>query len=336
MALIEDLIVADYGTFVGMKGRRLRVNVPEQKPLDAPLMHLRSVQMLTRAATISAAAIAACCEHGIPIHFIDAVTGNYATVLSPHLTTVTTNRRCQMDAINTRRGVAIARQIGAGKVRSQLVNLRYLARRLEGDLAHEFHLSQLDLEDCAAHLETARAECLDDIRAELMGLEGRAGRVYWETLALLIPEAYPWPGRTGRHATDPVNSLLNYGYGILYGEVQNALTIAGLEPYIGLLHTDRPGKPSLTLDLIEEFRAPIVDRTLMGLLNRQFTVTIDDNGRLTRETRRAYADHILSRLNAQGVYQAKRYQLRSIIQMQARLLAAAFRGDAHYVSYTGG
>jgi CRISPR-associated protein Cas1 len=133
-----------------------------------------------------------------------------------------------------------------------------------------------------------------------------------------------------------VNCLLNYGYGILYGEVQNALVIAGLEPYIGLVHTDRPGKPSLTLDLIEEFRAPIVDRTVVGLVNRHYEVRMDEEGRLEREFRKNYAEHILSRLNAQGVYQKKRYQLRSIIQLQARALAAALRGECTYESYTGG
>jgi CRISPR-associated protein Cas1 len=155
-------------------------------------------------------------------------------------------------------------------------------------------------------------------------------------LGPLIPESYAWSGRSGRHATDTTNILLNYGYGILYGEVQNALVIAGLEPYAGLIHTDRPGKPSLTCDLIEEFRAPIVDRTVIGLLNRGYEVKLDEHGRLEREIRRGFAEHILSRLNAQGTVGGKRYILRSIIQMQARRLAAAFRGESEYESYTGG
>jgi CRISPR-associated protein Cas1 len=169
-----------------------------------------------------------------------------------------------------------------------------------------------------------------------MGIEGQCGYLYWQAIGLVIPEEYGWTGRRKRHATDPVNCLLNYGYGILYGEVQNALVIAGLEPYAGLLHTDRPGKPSLTLDLIEEFRAPIVDRTVVGLVNRNYQVEFDANGKLEREFRKGYAEHILSRLNAQGTYEDKRFQLRSIIQLQARKLAAAMRGEIVYISYTGG
>lgn len=336
MPIIEDLVVSEYGAFVGLKGRRLRVTVPDKPTQEAPIMHLQTVQIATRSASISAAALSACCESGVPVLFVDPVEGNYASVLSPYLTTVTLSRRAQMQAVETSLGVTIARQIALGKIGSQITNLRYLARRLEDEPADALRLAQLDLTDYAASLESLDGAHIDDVRDYIMGMEGRSARVYWEALGHLIPTDYAWPGRRGRHAIDPINSLLNYGYGILYGEVQNALVIAGLEPYVGLLHTDRPGKPSLTLDLVEEFRAPIVDRTVIGLVGRKFTVSQDDNGRMTRDTRRTYADHILSRLSAQGTYQRKRYQLRSIIQKQARLLAAAFRGESDYTAYTAG
>jgi CRISP-associated protein Cas1 len=336
MPIIEDLIVSDYGASVGLVGRRIRVSVPEAKPTDAPLMHLKSVQILTRAANISAAALAACCEAGIPVHIIDSVQGAVASVISPALTSVVTSRRCQIEAAYNAIGIETARQIGLGKIRSQITNLRYLVRRADDETAEKLHIAALDLTDHLAKLEKLEAETLDDVRAVMMGIEGYSTRIYWGAWSSLLPEHYAWTGRTGRHATDKINSLLNYGYGILYGEVQNALVIAGLEPHVGLLHTDRPGKPSLTLDLIEEFRAPIVDRTVIGLARRNFVVEQTDDGRMTRETRKAYAEHILSRLNAQGVYDKKRYSLRAIIQLQARKLAAAFRDECGYIAYSGG
>lgn len=336
MAIIEDLVVSEHGAFVGLHSQRLRVSVKDQKIVDAPLMHLRSVQITTRSASLSAAALAACCEAGIPVHFIDAVQGNYATILSPHLTTVVETRRKQIMAVEDMTGVGIAQQIGAGKIRSQAANLRYIARRQPEDCAQMLQQASIDLLAYADLLTKMEANTIQEVRAEIMGIEGYCARIYWNALSSLIPTSYGWTGRTGRHATDPINCLLNYGYGILYGEVQNALVIAGLEPYLGLVHTDRPGKPSLTLDLIEEFRAPIIDRTVIGLANRQYEVHLDPDGRLTRETRRSYADHVLSRLNAQGLYHKKRYTLRSIIQLQARRLAAALRGECDYSAYTGG
>lgn len=336
MAIIEDLIVSEYGAFIGLQGQRLRVTVKDAVLTEAPLLHLRSVQVHTRSASVSAAALAACCGSGIPVHFVDSVEGNLATVISPTLTTVVTTRRCQIAALENNLGVDAARQIAAGKIRSQVANLRYLARRQEGETAHDLQQAAIDLLGYADSLERLTAENLEDVREAMMGTEGYCARLYWGVVGKLFPTEYAWPGRTGRHATDPLNSLLNYGYGILYGEVQNALVIAGLEPYVGLLHADRPGKPSLTLDLIEEFRAPIVDRTVIGLANRHYEVRFDTDGRLERDFRKNYAEHVVSRLNAQGVYEKKRYTLRSIIQMQARNLASALRGEEPYRAYSGG
>lgn len=100
MPLIDNLIVSDYGAFIGLKGRRIIVTIPEQAAVDAPLMHLRSVQVLTRSASISAAALAACCHHGIPVHFIDSVEWKLKAVCiwwitrTPSAIMVTGNPRC--------------------------------------------------------------------------------------------------------------------------------------------------------------------------------------------------------------------------------------------------
>jgi CRISPR-associated protein Cas1 len=336
MAIVEDLVVSEYGSFLGVHSERLRVSVPEQKTQDAPLLHLQSVQIVTRSASLSASAIAACCEAGIPIHFVDPFEGHYASLLSSKLTTVVTTRRAQLEAMQQERGVQIASRLAAGKLQAQAANLRYIAKRRDEVTAHELRMVALDLAASAQKLLELRADSIEVVRQQLFGIEGMAGRLYWQALGTLIPAEYGWKGRGGRGSTDPVNVLLNYAYGILYGEVQNAIAIAGLEPYAGLIHTDRPGKPSLTCDLIEEFRATIVDRTVIGLVNRHYDVKFDDQQRLDREFRREFAEHILNRLQAQGTYDGKRYTLRSIIQRQARRLASAFRGDSEYFPYTGG
>jgi CRISPR-associated endonuclease Cas1 len=113
-------------------------------------------------------------------------------------------------------------------------------------------------------------------------------------------------GREHRGAVDPVNSALNYGYGMLYNQVQHALLLAGLDPYAGFVHVDRPGKPSLVLDAIEEFRQPIVDRTVFGLLNKGVEIEVDDAGMLTQATRRLLAE----RVRARSAMKAKSTRLR--------------------------
>jgi CRISPR-associated protein Cas1 len=136
-------------------------------------------------------------------------------------------------------------------------------------------------------------------------------------------------GREHRGAADVLNSMLNYGYGILYGLVWGAILNAGLEPFAGFLHVDRPGKPSLVLDLVEEFRQPVVDRPILAHINLGEKIEIAD-GQLDAETRRAIGYKVLARLESQESFRGKRYQVKSIIQMQARSLASFLRGGKEY------
>ena len=153
-------------------------------------------------------------------------------------------------------------------------------------------------------------------RAEV--LAGRAGGAAGEPRLAGPSEA--WGARL-------VQQRLNYGYGILYSQVERALVLAGLDPYAGFIHVDRPGKPSMVLDLIEPFRAPVVDRPMLGLANRGVKIEQDERGFLTEAARRQLADSVLDRLEAQEPYEGKRQRLQSIIQMQARQLATFVRNE---------
>ena len=159
--------------------------------------------------------------------------------------------------------------------------------------------------------------------------------------------------REHQGAADDVNALLNYGYGMLYSQVWSALALAGLEPFAGFLHVDRPGKPSLVLDFIEEFRQPIVDRVVFAMINKKFRVEWeepdDDAAKsahqsakpdadpdagtqryLSKGTRRALADRILERLQETERFERKDQKLCNIIQIQARHLAMFLRGERDY------
>jgi CRISPR-associated protein Cas1 len=119
----------------------------------------------------------------------------------------------------------------------------------------------------------------------------------------------------------------------LYSQVWGAVLNAGLEPFAGFLHVDRPGKPSLVLDMVEEFRQPVVDRAVIAYLNLGEEVKLVQ-GMLEAETRKALVERVLNRLLATETYQGKRYQVRSIVQMQARRLASFLRGEGVYKALT--
>ena len=129
------------------------------------------------------------------------------------------------------------------------------------DLARTRPDRAADLEDAAGRLDKlaeivagARGRPVDELRGSLMGLEGVAGREYFAALSLALPERFRFQGRSRSPAKDEFNCLLNYAYGVLYSLVERACLLSGLDPCIGLLHTDNYNKPSLVFDLIELFR----------------------------------------------------------------------------------
>jgi CRISPR-associated protein Cas1 len=175
-------------------------------------------------------------------------------------------------------------------------------------------------------------ERVDDARPALLSIEGGAGRQYWTGVRALLEGHAEFETREDRGAPDTVNSALNYGYGILYTQVWGALMNAGLEPFAGFLHVDRPGKPSLVLDLIEEFRQPIVDRAVIAALTKGLEFETRE-GLLTDESRRAVAGAVLERLESEAGFRGRRHRLKSVIQIQARNLASCLRGGAPYRAF---
>ena len=330
MAIVRHLVVEEFGAFIGKHSQRLKVTLKDKTLVEAPLLRLESVVVASRGVSLSADAVEACCKRGIPIHFIDSRGQPYAGLYSAGLTGTVLTRRAQLMAYSDGRGLALAKAFTAGKIRNQANLLKYTAKyRKEADpeLYQELRWSAGEVLDHLEELRRLEGEVVDDVRAQVLSAEGRAAKVYWAAVKRVLPEKYGWPGRERRGAKDPVNAALNYGYGILYGQIERAVVLAGLDPYAGFIHVDRPGKPSLVLDLIEEFRQAVVDRTVFGLVNKGVALKQDDKGLLVQETRRTLADKVLARLEAAERYEKKRHPLRAIIQTQARHVATFLRGD---------
>jgi CRISPR-associated protein Cas1 len=331
MAIVQQLLVEQYGAFLGKHHGRLQVTVKDQIVAEAPLLHLEAVLILSNGVGLSSDAIRACCEAGIPIHFLSSRGSHYAALYSAGLTGTVQTRRAQLSAYDDRRGLALALGFTGGKIRNQAFLLRYMARyRQEHDPACYDEVAaladqvQTHLEELGAFVE---AGCVDEVRERLLSVEGRAAQKYWDGVRRLLLADLDWPGRRTQEAEDPLNCALNYGYGILYGQVERALVLAGLDPYGGYLHTDRPGKPSLVLDLIEEFRQVVVDRAVIGLVNRKAALEMEEAGRLAVATRKMLAEHVLQRLESTERQEGERRTLRNILQEQARHLATFVRSE---------
>lgn len=332
MPITQHLIADEFGTFIRKHAGRLQIERLKtgEKVTQAPLIHLEQVLVASNGVGVSSDAVRACAEAGIPIHFLSSHGTPYASLVSVALVGTVQTRRAQMLAYRDERGLDLARAFATGKIENQTRLIRYAAknrREKAPDLYQELQLLAGETLDHREEVERIEGTSVDEVRFELLSAEGRAAQKYWAAIRLLLKDQMEWPGRRTRGATDPFNMALNYGYGVLYGQVERAILLAGLEPYAGFLHVDRPGKPSLVLDLIEEFRAPVVDRTLLSIVNRGTAIELEEEGRLSQPTRRTIAERVLDRLERPERYEGKRHRLGAILQMQARYMATYLRGE---------
>jgi len=329
----SQLFVSGFGLFIGKKSERVEVRKGKSVCAQVPLMRLQEIIVASRGVSFSSDLVEELCERGIRIACLTSAGKPFALITSPMLTATVETRRAQFAAYQNERGAELCRWIVAGKLHNQEKLLRYFAKSREG-------VRKVALEKGAAALRRLRRGALaaegkmpDEVRGEVMGLEGTGGRIYWQQIGNMLPDALGFDGRSHQGATDGVNAALNYGYGILTAHVWGAVMNAGLEPFAGFLHVDRSGKPSLVLDLMEEFRQPVVDRAIFSWLNKGGVLTLQ-KGMLDAASKENVASRVLMRLVAAEQHRGKEHQVRSIVQMQARLAASAVRGLRPYRSFS--
>lgn len=335
---MSEIFIINFGTSLGKKSERLVIKEQGKVIEEIPFQEITSLTIASRGVSLSSDVVLECIEHGIQINFLTPSGKPYAKVTSPQLSGTVLTRREQILAYNDSRGLALALAFIDGKLRNQINVLKYFGkyRRASDPVLYQELTSRITaIEEIKKELEDISGATVDEARGNIFSIEGRAAQVYWEGVGLLLERRIEFEGRERRGAGDPVNSALNYGYGILYSQVWGAVMLAGLEPFAGFLHTDRPGKPSLVLDLTEEFRACTVDRTVIGMILRG-TVIEQEEGSLKEETRRELARRVLERLDGEESYEGKKYKMRSIIQRQARRVATYLRGEGKYRPFIAG
>ena len=324
---MAELIVEQYGAFIGKHSERVRVSVKGQLVEERPLYGLDHLMVLSGGVALSSDVVWECAQRGIDIIFLSGSGVPYARLISPALTGTVRTRREQLLAYLDERGIVLGKAFAVGKLANQANLLRYMAKnraRGQPELYERAREAAFTIQDYQRKVEELRGESINAIRQDLMTLEAHGAKVYWEAVRELLVPGLEWEGRETRGASDVVNSALNYGYGILYSHVERAVLLAGLDPYAGFVHVDRAGKPSLVLDLVEEFRQTVVDRTIFGLLNRGVKLEVEED-RLAEATRRLLAERVNERLDGEEPYEGKKHKLRTILASQARHIATFVR-----------
>ena len=278
--------------------------------------------------SLSSNLIRLCAQRKVPIEFLDFSGRPQARLDAPHWSRWDLSLS-QMEAARNGRGAELAKAFVRAKMANQRNLLKYLdkyRKRTDPDFHRALEEELPRMEGCIRSLEELEdISDMEELRRRLLALEAKAASSYWKVVRHIVPPEFEFPGRKRKGASDPVNQMLNYGYGILYGRVYGAVTLAGLNPNISFLHVPRSDKPTLVYDLVEEFRAQAVDRVVFGMLGRGEPVGMED-GKLDSPTRRKVTENVLERLALPISFRGKKEPLDKIIQHQARQVAGFLSG----------
>lgn len=335
---LNTLFVTTQGAYLAKDREAVAVRVDKEVKLHVPIHNLDGIVCFGKVAC-SPALLGFCGRRGVTVTLLSLYGRFLARVLGPTSGNVLLRREQYRRSDDEAASAAIARALVVAKV----ANSRSVLQRAARD--HGGSGSGPALTDAAGRLAQLLTELgrspageathpLDVIR----GLEGLAARIYFEVFDHLIvqqKEGFRFRGRSRRPPLDAVNALLSFLYTLLLHDVRSALEGVGLDPAVGYLHRDRPGRPSLALDLMEELRPSFADRLALSLINRR---QVQPDGFKVEEAGGVVMDEATRRTVIEAYQQRKEDRIEHpfleekttlglVPHLQALLFARFLRGD---------
>lgn len=262
---LNTLFVTTQGSYLAKDGECILVRVDQEDKARIPIHTLGGI-VCFGSVSVSPYLLGHCAEHGVAVSFLTESGRFLARVVGPVSGNVLLRREQYRWADNPERSSAVARSVLIGKLaNTRNVLLRAARDHGENGRSEVLRNATFRLADCLRRLNKLDLS-LDEIR----GIEGEAGAVYFgvfDSLIMCEEDAFRFGGRNRRPPLDPVNCLLSFLYTLLVHDIRGAIESVGLDPAVGFLHRDRPGRPGLALDMLEEFRAAVADRLAVTLIN---------------------------------------------------------------------
>jgi CRISPR-associated protein Cas1 len=329
---LNTLFITTQGSYLAKEGLAVLVRVEKQTKLRVPLHTLGGIVCFGRVG-ISPSLMGLCGQTGVAISFLSERGQFLARVTGFTSGNVLLRREQYRRADSMKESAAIARAMVAAKI----ANCRSVLLRNSRDYVDAPNRSVVDAAagKMLFNLESIqKCEDLDSLR----GLEGDAAGIYFDAFDHLITaqkEGFAFKTRSRRPPLDNVNALLSFLYAMLGHDARCAAEAAGLDPAVGFLHRDRPGRPGLALDLMEEFRPFLADRLALSLINRRqvspagFTTSESGGIRMDDPTRKAVLVAWQKRKQEEITHPFlnEKTTVGLLLHLQARFLARHLRGD---------
>lgn len=326
-ALLQTLYVGEPGAWLTKENDRVIISKDKTVLASVPLGQLDHIAVMSNA-MVSTALLTHCTSNRIQIAFSDA---RHATIVTldrgslPDLDLLAAQQKLER---NQSQRLTLARQFVEGKIHNQRLILRRYTR----------HQDRARVEPQIQQINELQAKLASVSEvAQVRGLEGAAAKAYFHALKSLLPEELNFSARVRRPPKDPTNVLLSFGYAVLTHNLHTLLRLSGLNAHFGCLHVSGAGSLALACDLIEEFRAPVVDAVVLTMLRaKEITNTsfVWDHGaelpcRLTPESRRLFVKAIEEKLESRFIHPQLRQPLdyRRAMQAQVQHFARVVLGD---------
>ncbi|GAA3980189.1 CRISPR-associated endonuclease Cas1 [Hymenobacter antarcticus] len=329
------LHINTYGTYVHVKDETFEIRqkneqgVVEKKQFAA---HKVTGIVMTTGSALSTDAIRLAMQHNVDLLFVEHDGDPIARIWHSKLGSTTKIRKAQLEASLSAEGLRWVKSWLLAKLGNQVDFIKDLKKHRP---QHADFLNDkiTRIEALAVSIQRQEASTVAAVADTLRGLEGTAGRLYFETLSYVLPPDYRFSGRSRRPAADAFNAFLNYAYGILYSRVEKALMVAGVDPYLGFLHRDDYNQLSMVFDFIEPYRA-WADETVFRLfsgkkVNQAHTTPLAQGVTLNAEGKALLVESFGRFLDADSIRHRGRNLLRGVtLQADAHQFANALIGRA--------
>jgi len=330
--MLNTLYVTTQGAYLNKEGETVVVNIEKETRLRLPIHTLGSIVCFGQV-SCSPFLLGHCAQNDVAVSFMTSYGKFLARVQGPVAGNVLLRREQYRQADDLTASTRLARMFVLGKV----ANCRTILSRAMRDHTEKVDVARME-EIVNQYSRVSRKLLLEDDLDNIRGIEGRAANDYFSLFNYLIvsqKEDFVFAGRNRRPPLDRVNCLLSFLYSLLYHDVRSALETVGLDPAVGFLHRDRPGRLSLALDLMEEFRPLLADRLTLSLINlgqvrkKGFTVTESGAVLMDDDTRKTVLTEYQKRkqVEIEHPFLKEKMPLGMLMFAQAQLLSRYLRGD---------
>lgn len=319
-----DLLVSTKFSVIGKSADSITIRRDGKIINQILIKKIKNIIVSARGCSISTDAIELCSNARIRIDFFDSLGKPYATLI-PAAAPIQSIMAEQFDALNTDKSKHIIKTLISAKIKNQVSVIKYFIKNKK-EFKTLFSDQLNRIEDLLVSIDgLSHNLSLDDFRAKILGYEGSAAVDYWNMLKKLLPDKYEFENREHKAADNLINMMLNYGYGILYNRILTSITVAGLNPNISYLHKEQKGKPTLVFDLIETFRAPAVDRTIIAIATKHANLKTDKN-LIEAGTKTILSKKLLLRMNTEFTHRGNTTSINKLIIEQAEDLVKFLQG----------